>query len=64
MNWLLNIFDTIKWKIEDVGWYIKDKINLAKELKQSEKDLDLDNFKEKKVWTKSKIGKKYIKKNK
>jgi hypothetical protein len=34
MNWLLNIFDSIKWKIEDAVWAIQDKITLAKELKK------------------------------
>jgi hypothetical protein len=33
MNWLLNIFDNIKWKIEDAIWAIQDKIQFNKELK-------------------------------
>ncbi len=40
MNWLLNIFDSIKWKIEDAVWAIQDKITLAKELKQIDAEWD------------------------
>lgn len=33
MNWLLNIFDSIKWKIEDAVWAIQNKIQLEKQIK-------------------------------
>jgi len=42
MNWLLNIFDSIKWKIEDAVWAIKDKIELNKELKNIDKEWDAE----------------------
>jgi hypothetical protein len=42
MNWLLNIFDSIKWKIEDAVWAIQDKYTLWKELKAVDKELELD----------------------
>jgi hypothetical protein len=41
MNWLLNIFDSIKWKIEDVVWAIQDKIKLEKELKEIDAQWDI-----------------------
>ncbi|NBW23581.1 MAG: hypothetical protein EBR82_88125 [Caulobacteraceae bacterium] len=41
MSWLLNIFDSIKWKIEDAIWAIQDKITLAKELKQIDAEWDV-----------------------
>ena len=44
MNWLLNIFDSIKWKIEDAIWAIQDKIKLSKELKAI--DTEWDNLDE------------------
>jgi hypothetical protein len=40
MNWLLNIFDNIKWKIEDAIWAIQDKIQLNKELKDIDAEWD------------------------
>ena len=40
MNWLLNIFDSIKWKIQDGIWAIQDKITLAKELKEIDAEWD------------------------
>jgi len=42
MNWLLNIFDSIKWKIEDAVWAVQDKYTLWKELRNIDKDLGLD----------------------
>lgn len=44
MNWLLNIFDSIKWKIEDVVWAIKDKIELHKELKVIDTEWDKEEL--------------------
>lgn len=44
MNWLLNIFDSIKWKIEDVVWAIQDKIALHKELKNIDTEWDKEEF--------------------
>lgn len=44
MNWLLNIFDSVKWKIEDAVWAIQDKIKLSKELKKI--DVEWDNGEE------------------
>jgi hypothetical protein len=41
MNWLLNIFDSIKWKIEDAVWAIQDKIKLSKELKELDAQWDV-----------------------
>jgi hypothetical protein len=41
MNWLLNIFDSIKWKIEDAVWAIQDKIKLSKELKAIDAQWDV-----------------------
>lgn len=32
MNWLINIVDEIKWKIQDFVWTIQDKFKLEKEL--------------------------------
>jgi hypothetical protein len=42
MNWLLNIFDSIKWKIEDAVWTIQDRYTLWKELRAVDKELALD----------------------
>ena len=42
MNWLINIFDSIKWKIEDAVWAIQDKIALHKELKNIDKEWDAE----------------------
>ena len=33
MNWLITIFDSIKWKIEDAVWAIQNKIQLEKQIK-------------------------------
>ena len=52
MNWLLNIFDNIKWKIEDAVWAIQDKIKLEKELKDI--DSEWDNLEEVEVKPKKK----------
>ena len=41
MNWLLDIFDNIKWKIEDAVWAIQDKIKLSKELKAIDAEWDV-----------------------
>jgi len=40
MNWLSNIFNAVKWKIEDAVWAIQDKYTLWKELKQIDKEWD------------------------
>jgi hypothetical protein len=40
MNWLWNIIDPIKWKIEDFIWAVKDKIELNKELKAIDEQWD------------------------
>jgi len=42
MNWLSNIIDRIKWKIEDVVWAIQDKFQLEKELKAIDKSWDVE----------------------
>jgi hypothetical protein len=44
MNWLLNIFDSIKWKIEDAVWAIQDKITLHKELKAIDAEWDKEEL--------------------
>ena len=56
MNWLLNIFDSIKWKIEDAVWAIQDKIKLEKELKEI--DAQWDNIEEIEAKPKKKKAKK------
>ena len=38
MNWLSEIVDTIKWKIEDIIWTIQDKIEFYKQTKAIEKE--------------------------
>lgn len=59
MNWLLNIFDNIKWKIEDAVWAIQDKIKLSKELKAIDTEWDnLDEVEEIEVKPKKKKSKK------
>jgi len=64
MNWLINIFDSIKWKIEDAVWAIQDKIKLAKELKaidaewDSTQDVEEVEVKPKKKKAKKKSAKK------
>ena len=55
MNWLLNIFDSIKWKIEDAVWAIQDKYTLWKELRVCDKELEaIEEVKTKKKKTKKK----------
>ena len=44
MNWLLNIFDSIKWKIEDAIWAIQDKITLHEELKAIDTEWDKEEL--------------------
>lgn len=49
MNWLLNIFDSIKWRIEDAVWIIKDKVEMWKLDREIEKeeyaiDTNTENF--------------------
>jgi hypothetical protein len=39
MNWLFEIVDRIKWKIEDAIWAIQDKIEFYRETKAVEKEL-------------------------
>ena len=64
MNWLINIFDRIKWKIEDAVWAIQDKIALHKELKCIDAEWDKEELieeievKPKKKKAKKKIAKK------
>jgi len=62
MNWLLNIFDSIKWKIEDAVWAVQDKYTLWKELKNVDKEFELIEEIEAKPKKKSK--KKSVKKTK
>lgn len=59
MNWLSNILEEIKWKIQDVVWAVQDRYTLWKELKAVEKDL----FEEVEVKPKKK-NKKNVKKSK
>jgi len=42
MNWLVDIFNRIKWKIEDGIWAIQDKITLARELKSIDKEWEAE----------------------
>lgn len=42
MNWLWDITDSIKWKIQDFIWSIQDKIALHKELKNIDKSWDVE----------------------
>jgi hypothetical protein len=59
MNWLLNIFDNIKWKIEDAIWAIQDKIQLNKELKDIDGEWDkMEDVEEIEVKPKKKKAKK------
>lgn len=47
MNWLVNIFDSIKWKIEDALWNIKDKVEMWKldrEIAKEEYVNDAEDF--------------------
>ena len=60
MNWLINIFDSIKWKIEDAIWAIQDRIKLNKELKSIDKKWE--NIKEIEIKPKKKKSKKKNKK--
>ena len=55
MNWLSEIVDTIKWKIEDIIWTIQDKIEFYKQTKAIEKEfVEEVEVKPKKKKTKSK----------
>jgi len=55
MNWLSEIIERIKWKIEDAIWAIQDKIEFYKETKAIEKELTEEvEVKPKKKKTKSK----------
>ena len=56
MNWLINIFDNIKWKIEDAIWAIQDKIQLHRELKCI--DEEWDNVEEVEIKPKKKKARK------
>lgn len=59
MNWLWNIIDPIKWKIEDAIWFIKDKIELHKELKDIDGEWDkIEDVEEIEVKSKKKKAKK------
>ena len=40
MNWLTNIVEEIKWKVQDFVWAIQDKIQLNKELKNIDESWD------------------------
>jgi len=40
MNWLINIVEEIKWKVQDFVWAIQDKIQLNKELKNIDESWD------------------------
>lgn len=40
MNWLTNIAEEIKWKVQDFVWAIQDKIQLNKELKNIDESWD------------------------
>jgi len=40
MNWLNNIIEEIKWKVQDFVWAIQDKIQLNKELKNIDESWD------------------------
>lgn len=61
MNWLTNIVEDIKWKIQDFVWTIQDKIRLNKEFKNLDDCLDKVEeieAKPKKKKTKNKTAKK------
>jgi len=58
MNWLINIFDNIKWKIEDLIWAVKDKIELNKELKNIDAQWDVEEAEEIEIKPKKKKAKK------
>ena len=59
MNWLWNIIDPIKWKIEDFIWAIKDKIELHKELKNIDSEWDkIEDVEEIEIKPKKKKAKK------
>ena len=57
MNWLRNIFDSVRWKIEDAVWAVQDKYTLWKELKAVDKEWEEIEAKPKKK-TKKKNKKK------
>jgi len=54
MNWLSDIIDRIKWKIQDAVWVIQDKIEFYKETRAVEEEL----FEELEVKPKKKSKKK------
>lgn len=66
MNWLLNIFDSIKWKIEDAVWAIQNKIQLEKQIKDIDdswykiEDVEEVEVKPKKKKAKKKSAKKSV----
>jgi len=62
MNWLYNIIDEVKWKIQDFVWAIQDKIQFNKELKNI--DQSWDEVEEIEVKHKKKSKKKSAKKTK
>ena len=61
MNWLQEIIETIKWKIEDAVWAIKDKIQLNNELKNIDKEWQIEELE---IKPKKKAKKKSAKKTK
>lgn len=70
MNWLINIFDTIKWKIEDAVWGIKNKVEMWKldrEIAKEEYANDTEDFAVEEIEVKpkkKKAKKKSVKKTK
>ena len=58
MNWLNNIVEEIKWKVQDFVWAIQDKFQLEKELKAIDDKWDVEEMevkpKKKKAKKKSK----------
>ena len=70
MNWLVNIFDSIKWKIEDALWNIKDKVEMWKldrEIAKEEYVNDAEDFAVEEIEVKpkkKKAKKKSVKKTK
>ena len=70
MNWLLNVFDSIKWKIEDAVWTIKDKVEMWKldrEIAKEEYANNIEDFALKEIEVKpkkKKAKKKSVKKAK
>jgi len=58
MNWLYNIIDEVKWKIQDFVWAIQDKIQLNKELKNIDAQWDVEEVEEIEIKPKKKKAKK------